>query len=308
MRSDNMAGNSGPDRYNGVLNVYKEAGYTSQDVVSRLRGILHQKKIGHTGTLDPAAVGVLPVCLGNATKLVESMMDKTKEYRCVLVLGERRDTEDTEGELLEKYTGVPPTEEAIREAVAHFTGSYEQVPPMYSAIRQNGKRLYELAREGITVERKARPVTIDELEILGKARYPRTELRIVCSRGTYIRALCRDIGEHLGCGGCMEGLVRTRSGIFTIEEAYTLDQIRDSMEGLIPTEFFFRELPVLHVRPGAEKLLQNGNPLTLQDVEEEDIYRQDQEFRLYLPGEGGVFRAVYFKDGALQRIVPKYMM
>ena len=187
----------------GILNVYKEKGYTSHDVVAKLRGIIGQKKIGHTGTLDPDAEGVLPVCLGKATRLCDLLTEKEKTYEAVLLLGRTTDTQDTTGETLAVSDTEHLTEEEVRRAVLSFQGTYPQVPPMYSALKVNGKKLYELAREGKTVERKPRMVTIYGIEILS-ADLPRVRMEVKCSKGTYIRTLCQDIGESLGCGGCID--------------------------------------------------------------------------------------------------------
>ena len=192
--------------YNGIINVYKEAGFTSHDVVAKLRGILRQKKIGHTGTLDPDAVGVLPVCLGSGTRLCDMLTDWNKEYIAQLRLGVTTDTQDLSGQVLtqasaESLDALSPAK--VEEAIKSFQGKYEQIPPMYSALKVNGKKLYELAREGKEVERKARTVEITELEIL-ESSLPVVKMRVVCSKGTYIRTLCHDIGALLGCGGCKE--------------------------------------------------------------------------------------------------------
>ena len=179
---------------NGIINVHKEEGFTSHDVVAKLRGICGQKKIGHTGTLDPMATGVLPVCLGSGTKVCDMLTDKDKEYVAELLLGCTTDTQDVTGEVLSQCE-VNVSEEAVREAVMSFVGDYQQVPPMYSALKVNGKKLYELAREGKEVERKARPVRILEIEILDMP-LPVVKMRVACSKGTYIRTLCADIGEN----------------------------------------------------------------------------------------------------------------
>lgn len=190
----------------GIINVYKEKGFTSHDVVAKLRGIVGQKKIGHTGTLDPDATGVLPVCLGKATKLCDLLTDKNKTYEAVLLLGKTTDTQDITGEVLEEKSTEALTEEKVREAIEGFIGDYEQIPPMYSALKVNGKKLYELAREGKVIERKARPVKILDIQIL-EIDLPKVRMEVSCSKGTYIRTLCHDIGEKLGCGGCMESLI-----------------------------------------------------------------------------------------------------
>ena len=179
----------------GVINIYKEAGYTSHDVVAKLRGILKQKKIGHTGTLDPQAQGVLPVCLGKGTKLCDLLADHDKEYEAVLRLGITTDTQDMEGTIL-KESSVQVSEEEVRTCILSFQGEQMQVPPMYSALKVNGKKLYELAREGKVVERKARPVTFHSIEVLWM-ELPKVKIRVQCSKGTYIRTLCNDIGENL---------------------------------------------------------------------------------------------------------------
>lgn len=250
---------------NGVLNVYKEAGFTSHDVVAKLRGICGQKKIGHTGTLDPDAVGVLPVCLGNATKLCDLLAGETKEYEAVLLLGKTTDTQDLSGTVLAEQE-VTVDEREAEEAVLSFLGAYEQIPPMYSALKVNGKKLYELARAGKEVERRPRPVQIFSLRIL-KTELPEITFRVECSKGTYIRTLCHDIGERLGCGGAMKSLKRTRVGVFGAEEARTLAELEQLAkenrleEALIPVETLFSRCPRLMVKPEFERLVKNGNEL-----------------------------------------------
>ena len=194
--------------FQGIIVIHKEKGFTSHDVVAKLRGILHMKKIGHTGTLDPDATGVLPVALGKGTKLVDLLTDKEKTYEAVLHLGIDTDTQDMSGTVLEERP-VNVTEEEVRKVLKSFVGEQLQVPPMYSALKVNGKKLYELAREGKTVERKARPVCFYEIEPL-EFHLPLVKIRVTCSKGTYIRTLCHDIGEKLGCGGCMEELLCLR--------------------------------------------------------------------------------------------------
>lgn len=208
----------------GVINVYKEKGYTSHDVVAKMRGILKQRKIGHTGTLDPMAEGVLPVCLGTATKLCDMLADKSKTYEAVLLLGVETDTQDITGTILAQAP-VKTDKEQVKKAVLSFLGPYNQVPPMYSALKIDGKKLYELARQGKEVERAARPVEILDIQIKNIA-LPRVELLVSCSKGTYIRTLCYDIGKKLGCGGCMEALIRTRVSGFLAEDSLTLSQLQ----------------------------------------------------------------------------------
>ena len=215
---------------NGVINIYKERGFTSQDVVAKLRGILRQKKIGHTGTLDPDALGVLPVCVGNATKLFDILTDRTKEYETVLLLGKNTDTQDVSGEVIkESNKWQELTEKEVIDVIMSFLPGYDQIPPMYSALKVNGKKLYELAREGKEVERQPRRVDIDNIEIVD-ITLPRVTMKLSVSKGTYIRTICNDIGDKLGCYGCMEKLTRTRAGSFTIDNALTLaevEKIRD---------------------------------------------------------------------------------
>ena len=248
---------------NGIINVYKEAGFTSFDVVAKLRGILKQKKIGHTGTLDPDAVGVLPVCLGSATKLCDMLTDKKKEYIAEFVLGKITDTQDISGTVLEEKT-VTCTEEEVRAVIASFVGEYEQLPPMYSAIKVDGKRLYELARQGKEVERKTRPVTLYEIEILSMD-LPHVSVRVRCSKGTYIRTLCHDIGMQLNCGAVMTSLKRTASGQFGLDSAHTLAQIealRDSGEldsVIIPVDEVFKDLPAIVLQGELVNKILNGN-------------------------------------------------
>lgn len=280
----------------GILNVYKEKGFTSHDVVAKLRRIVGQKKIGHTGTLDPDAVGVLPVCLGKATKLCDLLTDKDKTYEAVMLLGTVTDTQDTSGEVLKLSDTGDLTQEAVREAVLSFMGEYDQIPPMYSALKVNGKKLYELAREGKVVERKARKVMIHDIEILD-IDLPRVRMSVSCSKGTYIRTLCHDIGEKLGCGGCMESLVRTRVSRFSIEESLTLDEIEKKMtEGtlsdvLIPVDEMFAGYPKVTVIESAETGARNGGILSEKGVQKEKELSDDQKVRLY--DERGNFIALY---------------
>ena len=293
----------------GILNIYKEKGYTSHDVVARLRGILHQKKIGHTGTLDPAAEGVLPVCLGKATKLCSMLEDWDKEYRAVLLLGIETDTEDMTGQVTAS-SPVETGEEEVRKIMASFVGSYLQVPPMYSAKKIGGRKLYELARQGVVVEREPCPVKIHAIQI-EKMDLPRVTFSVKCSKGTYIRSLCRDIGRKAGCGGCMESLQRTRVGDNTLETAVKLDQLEEMAkedrlgEILIPIDRMFSDLPVFSVKEEGEKLLYNGNPLdfsllTCSGSPDWNPAR-GQTVRIY--DRGGRFIGVYLSDG-IKRIKP----
>ena len=207
----------------GIINIYKEKGYTSHDVVAKLRRIVNQKKIGHTGTLDPDAEGVLPVCFGKGTKLCDLLTDKNKAYEAVLVLGKETDTQDTSGTILNEYE-ISVSKAEVEEAIFSFIGEYAQIPPMYSALKVNGKKLYQLARAGIEVERKARKVRIMDIQIL-EIDLPRVRIRVSCSKGTYIRTLMYDIGRKLECGGCLDMLLRTQVGTFHIQDSYKLDEI-----------------------------------------------------------------------------------
>ena len=268
---------------NGIIIVYKEAGFTSNDVVAKMRGICRQRKIGHTGTLDPAATGVLPLCLGTGTKLCDMLTDKDKEYVAELLLGVTTDTQDITGEVLTRQA-VEVTEEQVKEAVMSFQGGYDQIPPMYSALKVNGKKLYELAREGKEIERKARRVELPEMEILDM-QLPVVKFRVICSKGTYIRSLCADIGGKLGCGGTMQSLERTRVGRFSLKEAHTLSELEMIRDGaglgsvLMPTESAFSEQKRIYTKPESDRLLRNGNPLSLEHIRTEKCH--DDSMKLF---------------------------
>ena len=292
-----------------MLTVYKEAGYTSHDVVAKLRGILRQKKIGHTGTLDPDATGVLPVCLGSGTKLCDMLTDKDKEYVAELLLGVETDTQDTTGTVLNE-SPVAVTEDEVRRAAAGFVGSYNQVPPMYSALKVNGKKLYELAREGKEVERKARPVQIHELEILN-CELPVVTMRVACSKGTYIRTLCADMGEKLGCGGTMQKLTRTRVGTFSLEDAVTLGELQTLKDegrlaaAVIPVDSVFADCPALHVQEAFYKLVDNGNSVFPSQTLEKKVYSEGEWVRVYRGDKG--FVGIYAYDSARKWYKPVKM-
>lgn len=254
----------------GIINIYKEKGFTSHDVVAKLRGILKQKKIGHTGTLDPDAQGVLPVCLGKGTRLCDMLTDRDKTYRTVMRLGVITDTQDSSGQILSERQ-VTVSEQQVRETVAGFIGEQMQIPPMYSALKVNGRKLYELAREGQTVERKARKVHFYKLTVLDVS-LPLVTMEVTCSKGTYIRTLCHDIGGELGCGGCMQELLRTRVGEFTLENSVRLEEVESLVqegreeELVTPVERMFEKFPGLVCSPDWDKLLHNGNPLPIESV------------------------------------------
>ena len=294
---------------NGILNVYKEAGFTSHDVVAKLRGICRQKKIGHTGTLDPEAVGVLPVCLGSGTKLCDMLTDKSKEYEAVLLLGQVTDTQDVTGTVLEEHEVTADEEQAV-EAIRSFVGAYEQIPPMYSALKVNGKRLYELARAGKEVERKGRPVEIHSIEILSVS-LPEITFRVACSKGTYIRTLCHDIGQKLGCGGTMKSLKRTRVGIFTIDGALKLSQLEELAaqgrleENVIPVDAMFTELPALTVKDAFARLIENGNAFYPGQAEENVRTPDGGQVRVY--DRKGRFYGIYAFSEEKERYQPVKM-
>lgn len=256
---------------NGILNIYKEKGYTSHDVVARLRGIVGQKKIGHTGTLDPDAEGVLPVCLGRATKVCDMLTDKDKTYEAVLLLGKTTDTQDITGTVLSERSPDGVTEDEVLDCIRHFIGEYDQIPPMYSALKVGGKKLYELAREGKTVERKSRRVMIYDIRIK-EICLPRIRMEVECSKGTYIRTLCHDIGESLGVGGCMESLLRTRVGRFCLEKSLRLADVENHVKNgnlsqiLLPLDSVFSDLRQVILKDEAVSLGYNGNPFYRRHV------------------------------------------
>lgn len=278
----------------GILNVYKEKGYTSHDVVAKLRGIVGQKKIGHTGTLDPDAEGVLPVCLGKATKVCDLLTDKDKTYRAVLLLGKTTDTQDLTGEVLNESDTCFLNEKEVETAIQGFVGEYRQIPPMYSALKVNGKKLYELAREGKVIERKARTVYIREIRILS-IELPRVTMEVTCSKGTYIRTLCQDIGEKLGVGGCMKSLLRTQVGRFSLEDSKTLQNIQELKENgsleqiLIPVDSLFEDYRRVQVDKKQEPLLYNGNMFYMEG--QKDVPYDEEMVRVY--DCDGKFVAIY---------------
>ena len=321
----------------GIINVYKEKGYTSHDVVARLRGITGERHIGHTGTLDPAAAGVLPMCLGTATKACELLTEKGKEYETVLLLGIETNTEDATGEIVSVGDVSNITDEMINEAVKSFEGDISQVPPMFSATRINGQRYYDLARQGKEIEREAKQIHIDAIDVISDvtrcqlaekdlfkpfpdtmlARFAeepdpeegrwhwenndirkdenkdipviRVALRIACEKGTYIRTICADIGKKLGCGGCMERLLRTRSGAFSVQDSHSLaeleeifsklniseensasiDESKDILKDvLISADKCFMEYPALHCKEKFDSVLNNGNLMRMRHFKE----------------------------------------
>ncbi|MDD6037263.1 MAG: tRNA pseudouridine(55) synthase TruB [bacterium] len=287
---------------NGILNVYKEKGFTSFDVVAKLRGILKEKKIGHTGTLDPDATGVLPVCIGNATKVCALLTDQDKEYVALMHLGIVTDTLDATGRVLQNHEEQAHSleESEVRAAIESFIGTYDQMPPMYSALKVNGKKLCDLARAGVEVERKPRPVTIYAISIEAM-ELPLVRMKIHCSKGTYIRSLCADIGEKLGVGACMDELVRTKVSNFLIDDAYTIAQIEQRKnagtldEILISVAQVFDALPALSITSEAARRLQNGNRLFVQDFKgiPIDLHDGAKHIRVRVYDETDAFAAIY---------------
>lgn len=276
---------------NGIINVYKEKGYTSFDVVAKMRGIFGQKKIGHTGTLDPDAQGVLPVCLGKATKVCDLLTDKDKVYKATMLLGIQTDTLDISGKVCNKAV-VNVTEQQVRDVISTFVGTIEQVPPMYSALKVNGKKLYELAREGKTIERKARKVSIYDITI-DEIRLPEVVMTVSCSKGTYIRSLCDDIGTKLGCYGCMKDLLRTKVACFDIGDAYKISEIEKLKESIVlPVDMLFENIPAVNTVLMAQKLIENGNRIPAEminaDGNKQRKYDDEGRYRIYNPEDSFV--------------------
>ena len=283
---------------NGIVIIDKPAGWTSMDVCAKVRGIFHEKRVGHGGTLDPMATGVLPVFLGRATRAVEFASESEKEYVAGLRLGVETNTQDTTGTVLETHP-VDVTLEALEAALEPFRGDIQQIPPMYSAIKVGGKKLYELARRGQEIERKPRSITIHELELL-EGEGTEYVLRVRCSKGTYVRTLCHDLGSALGCGGCMSSLRRTRAGSFTLSQAVTMQQVldfaaeHDPQELLMPVDAVFSVHPPLIVTLGQAAKLKNGaqvrdwqfRPGTYR------VYAEDGEFLLLGRVENGLLTTI----------------
>ena len=259
---------------NGIVIIDKPAGWTSMDVCAKLRGILKTKKIGHAGTLDPMATGVLPVFVGQATRAVSFAEGGEKEYVAGLRLGRTTNTQDTEGQTLTQ-SPVTVGREELEAVLPRFTGEISQIPPMFSAIKINGQKLYDLARQGKEVERKARAVTIFALEVVDQVSETDYILRIRCSKGTYVRTLCHDIGQALGCGGCMFSLRRTMAAGFTLDESVTLEQMQEGGEALLrPTDSLFRDRPDYRLKTEKqEERCRNGNSFFIQENLPEGEYR-----------------------------------
>ena len=266
---------------NGIIIIDKPSGWTSMDVCAKIRGILREKRVGHGGTLDPMATGVLPVFVGQATRAVEFSENSRKEYVAGLRLGLVTNTQDTSGETVETHP-VTVSRADVEQALAAFVGDIQQIPPMFSAIKINGQKLYDLARKGREVERKPRGITIYELELLKQANETDYLIRCVCSKGTYIRTLCHDIGQRLGCGGTMYSLRRTMAAGYTLAQAVTLEDVQEQGEAvLLPTDSIFAQHPALQLKSAKqEKRVRNGNDFT-------DESAPDGTYRVY--GQDGAF-------------------
>ena len=280
---------------NGILIIDKPAGWTSMDVCAKVRGIFHEKRVGHGGTLDPMATGVLPVFVGQATRGVEFAESGEKEYVAGLRLGLVTDTQDTTGTTLETRP-VAADRAAVEEVLPRFLGEQEQIPPMYSAIKIGGQKLYELARKGQEVAREPRRITIYELELVAQGSDTDYLLRCRCSKGTYIRTLCHDIGQALGCGGTMCSLRRTMAAGFTLGQTVTLEEVQSQGEALLlPTDSLFAEHPVLRLTSGkAEKRVRCGNPITLPGMADGvyRLYSQEGQFLCLSRAAGGTLTSI----------------
>lgn len=267
---------------NGILNILKPPGMTSYDVVSIVRKKLNIKKVGHTGTLDPNAAGVLPICVGQATKISQYLLDSEKKYRVELTLGIETDTEDIYGTVINE-SPVVSTEEEIKKAILGFIGTYEQVPPMYSAIRIKGKRLYKLARKGIEIKRSPRTVIIYSIDII-EIKNNKAMFDVLCSKGTYIRTLCKDIGNVLGCGGTMSFLLRVRSGRFDLETSITIEELLETekvKDLLLPLDFPLKHIPKIIVKSASVKQALNGNRIYYYSINDEKI-SLETKVRIYI--------------------------
>lgn len=267
----------------GILLLDKPAGITSHDAVNRVRRLYHTRQVGHTGTLDPMATGLLPILVGRAAKAAEFLGADRKEYQAVLRLGLTTDTEDVWGKPLTEYTGTLPPWEQVRDAICAVVGKSGQVPPMYSAIKINGQKLVDLARKEIEVERSPRPI---EIFAVSPARLSERDysIRVVCSKGTYIRSLCRDIGQKLGCGGCMAELRRLGSGSFRVEDSFPFEQLEQMDDAakaaaLLPIEQYFSDAPAVRLPPFFEKLARNGLPIDQKKIR--TAYPCGMQVRLY---------------------------
>lgn len=297
--------------YNGLINIYKEPGYTSFDVVAILRGILKQKKIGHTGTLDPQAEGTLLVCLGDATKLCDILENRDKEYQCKMLLGVTTDTEDTTGKTLSE-SEVNCSQEEIKDTIQSFVGDILQIPPMYSALKKDGKKLYELARQGKEIEREARPIKIYSINV-DSIDLPYVTFTVKCGKGTYIRSLCRDIGEKLGCGACMEHLKRTAVSHFEVKDSLKLAKVEELAkvgqidDYILPLESVFAKNESIFVKEESSRIIDNGNPLRRDNIinEAELTIKNGTIYKVYNADKR--FCAVYKYDSNKDLFMPLKM-
>lgn len=269
----------------GVINVYKEAGWTSNDVVCKLKGVLHQKRIGHAGTLDPDACGVLPVCVGRATKLFDYLTTRKKNYVATIFFGAVTDTQDASGNVLEESKRCP-TDDELENILGEFTGKIKQIPPMYSAIKKDGKKLYQLAREGKEIEREAREVEILDIKVLSPIKENACKISVTCSKGTYIRTLCHDIGQRLGCGAYMLDLLRVNAAGFALENALTISQIEEYVNNndfsfIVPIEEAIEFYPQIDIDACCLKKIQNGNKVEARFAKE----KIDGLARIYCDGK-----------------------
>ena len=282
---------------NGIILIDKPQGWTSHDVVAKLRGILHDRRIGHSGTLDPLATGLLVVFVGRATRAVEFAEADSKEYIAGLRLGLSTDTQDISGNVISECSDLPD-EEAVYRAVNGFVGDIEQIPPMYSAVKIGGKKLYELARKGQSVERSPRKITVSSIEIIGREGGDYL-LKIACSTGTYVRTLCNDIGASLGCGACMSSLRRISAGAFSIEDAHSIDEVENAandgrmVDIMLPVDTLFSALPELKVPESAAKRLKTGNIIKISAHDcDYRVYSESGEFLLVGKAENGKLKTI----------------
>ena len=282
---------------NGIILIDKPQGWTSHDVVAKLRGILHERRIGHSGTLDPLATGLLVVFVGRATRAVEFAEADSKEYVAGLRLGLSTDTQDISGNIISESSELPEEDEVL-EAVGRFVGDLKQIPPMYSAVKIGGKKLYELARKGQNVERIPRKISVSSIEIIGKEGNDYI-LKIACSKGTYIRTLCNDIGALLGCGACMSSLRRGRAGAFSIEDAHSIDEVENAANGgrlvdiMLPVDTLFLALPELKVPESTANRLKTGNIIKISAADGDyRVYSESGEFLLVGKAENGKLKTI----------------
>lgn len=282
---------------NGIILIDKPQDWTSHDVVAKLRGILHERRIGHSGTLDPLATGLLVVFVGRATRAVEFAEADSKEYIAGLRLGLSTDTQDISGNVIAECSDLPD-EGAVRRAVNSFIGDIEQIPPMYSAIKIGGKKLYELARKGQSVERAPRKITVSSIEIIGRESGDYL-LKIACSKGTYVRTLCNDIGASLGCGACMSSLRRISAGAFSVESAHSIDEVENAanevqlVDIILPVDTLFSALPELKVPESTANRLKTGNIIKISAADGDyRVYSDSGEFLLVGKVENGKLKTI----------------